>query len=79
MMKLWKKNLNVQTKTSRNPKNEREEQMKIIFKNCMHKEKLGNHMENYLCVGAFIVSMIIQKLILKIHKSCIISFVINNM
>jgi hypothetical protein len=29
MMELWEKNVSVQTKTSRNPKNEREEKMKI--------------------------------------------------
>ncbi len=28
-MELWEKNVNVQTKTSGNPKNEREEKMKI--------------------------------------------------
>jgi hypothetical protein len=45
----------------------------------MHKEKVGNHMEYDLYVGVFIVLMIIQKLILRIHKSCIISFVIKNL
>jgi hypothetical protein len=45
----------------------------------MHKEKDGNHMEEYLCVGFFIVSMIIQKLILKIPKSCVVSFDIKNL
>ncbi len=42
----------------------------------MHKEKIGNHMEDNICLGVFIVSMIIQKLILRMHKSCIVSFVI---
>jgi hypothetical protein len=45
----------------------------------MHKEKVGNHMEDYLCVGIFIMLMIIQKLILSIHKSFVVSFVIKNM
>jgi hypothetical protein len=45
----------------------------------MHKEKVGNDMEDYLCVGIFIVSMIMQKLTLRIPKSCIVSFVIKNM
>jgi hypothetical protein len=45
----------------------------------MHKEKVGNHMENCLCVGVFIVLMIIQNLILRIHKSCVVSFVIKNL
>jgi hypothetical protein len=31
----------------------------------MHKEKFSNHMEDYLCVGVFIMSMIMQKLTLK--------------
>jgi hypothetical protein len=34
----------------------------------MHKEKIGNHMEDYFCVGVFIMSMIIHKLILGIHN-----------
>jgi hypothetical protein len=71
--------VSVQIETSKNPKNEKEKEMKIKFKNCMHKEKDGIHMEDYICVGFFIVSMIIQKLILGIHKSCIVSFVIKNL
>jgi hypothetical protein len=38
----------------------------------MHKEKIGNHMEGYLCVGVFIVSMPIHKLILRIKIMCCI-------
>ncbi len=38
----------------------------------MHKEKVGNHMEDCLYVGVFIVLMIIHKLILRIHKLCIV-------
>ncbi len=49
------------------------------LKTYMHKEKVGNHMEDYLCVGVFIVSMIMQKLTLIIYKSCIVSFVIKNL
>jgi len=45
----------------------------------MHKKIISNHMEYYLCVGNFIVSMIIQKLILNIYESCIVSFVIKNL
>jgi hypothetical protein len=45
----------------------------------MHKEKIGNHMEDYICVGVFIVSMVIQKLILRIHKSYVVSFLIKNL
>jgi hypothetical protein len=30
-----------------------------IFFKYMHREKLNNHMEDYLCVGVFIVLMII--------------------
>jgi hypothetical protein len=45
----------------------------------MHKENFGNHMEDYICVRFFIMLMIIQKLILRIHKSCIVSFVIKNL
>ncbi len=45
----------------------------------MLKEKFGDCMENYLCLGVFIVSMIIQKLILKIYESCVVSFIIKNL
>ncbi len=45
----------------------------------MFKEKTRNHMEDYFCVGVFIVSMIMQKLSLKAHKSCVVSFVIKNL
>jgi hypothetical protein len=31
-------------------------------------------MEDYFCVGDFIMSMIIQKLILRMYESCIVSF-----
>jgi hypothetical protein len=44
----------------------------------MLKEKTRNSMEDYLCVGVFIVSMIMQKLTLRIHKSCVVSFVIKH-
>jgi hypothetical protein len=49
------------------------------LKSWMLKEKARNHMEDHLCVGVFIVSMMMQKLTLKIHKSCVVSFVINNL
>ncbi len=45
----------------------------------MFNEKTKNHMENYICVGFFIVSMLMEKLTLKIHKSYIVSFVIKNL
>ncbi len=45
----------------------------------MLKEKVGNRMEDYLCVGIFIVSMIMQNLTLRIHKSCVVSFIIKNL
>jgi hypothetical protein len=77
-MKLWNK-VSVQTKINRNLENEKEEQMKINLQNCMHIKKFGNYMEDYLCVGDFIMSMIIQKLILRIYKSCVVSFVIKNL
>ncbi len=52
----------------------KESHCKIILENSMHKENFGNHMEDYICVGFFIMSMIIQKLILRIHKSCILCY-----
>jgi len=69
----------VQIETSRNLENEKGTNEYKILENSMHKENFGNHMEDYICVGFFIMSMIIQKLILRIHKSCIVSFVIKNL
>ncbi len=77
---MGKIDVSLQTKTSRNPKNERakKNQDKYLKVACL-KEKAGNHMEDYLCVGIFIVSMIMQNLTLRIHKSCVVSFVIKNL
>jgi hypothetical protein len=67
---IMEKNVSVQIKTSKNPKNEKEEEMKINLKKLHHKEKFNNYMEDYLYVGFFIVSMIIQ--ILNIQIMCCI-------
>ncbi len=76
---VMEENVNVQTKTNKNPKNERnEENEDKSLKNACLKKRTRNHMEDYLCVGVFIMSMIMQNLTLKIHKSCVISFVIKN-
>jgi hypothetical protein len=38
---------------NKNPENEKEEKMKKNMKNWMHKKKVSNHMEYYLCVRVF--------------------------
>jgi hypothetical protein len=53
--------------------------MKINLLKLHAQKKVGNHMEDYICVWLIIVAMIMQKLTLRIHKSCIVSFVINNL
>jgi ABC-type maltose transport system permease subunit len=40
------------------PKMKEKNKWREIFKNYMHKENFGNHMEDYLCVGVFTMSMI---------------------
>jgi len=71
---IMEENVGVQTKTSKNPKNENKSS-----KLACTKKKVRNHMEDYLCVGIFIVSIIMQKLTLSIHKSHIVSFDIKNL
>jgi len=44
----------------------------------MHKKQLATTWK-IIFVLDFIVSLIIQKFILRIHKSCIVSFVIKNL
>jgi hypothetical protein len=73
---IMEENVCVQIETTKNLENERE---KKNVKKLHAQKKIGNHMEDYLCVGFFIVLMMMQKLTLKIHKSCIVSFVIKNM
>jgi len=38
-------------KQARIQKMREKKKWKKILKNCMHKKKVGNHMEDYLCVG----------------------------
>jgi hypothetical protein len=49
----FEENQSVQTKTSRNPENGSEKIMKENLKNCMLKEKFGNHMVELRYVGVF--------------------------
>jgi hypothetical protein len=76
---IMEENVNVKIETSMNLENEIKEQMKINFKKLHAQKTVSNNMENYLCVGFFIVLVMMQKLTLKIHKSCIVSFVIKNL
>ncbi len=55
---IMEENVSVLIETNKNPKNEKEEQMKINLKKLHVKKKVGNHMEDYLCVEIFIMSMI---------------------
>ncbi len=58
MMKTWKKMQVCKQKQACIPKMKEKNKWREIFKNYMHKENFGNHMEDYLCVGVFTMSMI---------------------
>jgi hypothetical protein len=56
---IMEENVSVQTKTSKNPKNEREKDMKINLKKLHAQRKSWQSHGRLSCVGVFIVSMII--------------------
>jgi hypothetical protein len=76
---IMEENVSVRTKTSKGLENEKKQQMKINLQN-LHAQKKSwkPHGRLSLC-WSFIVSMTMQNLTLRIHKSCIVSFVIKNM
>jgi hypothetical protein len=78
--KIWNaqtRNLNVETKGSINEKKESEEIViwKLTLKSYMLKNKIGNFMEK-IFMEILLCKMLMQQLILKMHKSCIVYFVI---
>jgi hypothetical protein len=75
---IMEENVNAYRNKKKSKKWEKKFENKSLKIACI-KKKLVITWKIVFVLEIFIMSMIIQKLILKIHKSCVVSFVINNM